>query len=176
MDQKPTVTVSGLSRPNMPIEEALIETRIGMIPEGLPFEVGSDGRPDGILNEIAKLTLDHFIKKERIIEQIKVKFDFQSARYGTGILFSGLWTTHKFINASEKNEYLSKVDLTKKDKYHIGVKNVNIYNAWFDPVADYDDAIDCVYMEEMSSSEFKARFFDEKGKPIENYINLEAVH
>lgn len=33
MDQKPTVTVSGLSRPNMPIEEALIETRIGMIPE-----------------------------------------------------------------------------------------------------------------------------------------------
>jgi hypothetical protein len=47
----------------------------------LPISVEADGKPDGIMLNLAKYTLDHFIYKEAITKEIRLHMDYSRARY-----------------------------------------------------------------------------------------------
>ncbi|MDR0651171.1 MAG: hypothetical protein LBG59_07440 [Candidatus Peribacteria bacterium] len=62
------------------------------------------------------------------------------------------------------------------DTYHVTIQSINPRLCWFDNVADYDDAVDCIMGEIISEDEFRTKFFDENGKPDKKYINLDYVN
>ena len=177
MYSKPQIRANWQIIPNMTMESALIEAYQWSKPAWLPIEVATEWRPDGIQTEMAKQTLQHFIRVEHIEEEINVRADYSKAKYWTCCLFSWLTVDSKILAVKWSNDYIAdkKLKVRKIDQYHITIKDINPRNVRFDDVAKFDDAEDCIWKETISENMFKTRYFDWKWKPMEWYINLDHV-
>lgn len=161
---------------NMPIEQSLIEMRVGLIPQTLAYRIVPDGRPNVDILEPAKYVLDFFVDRENVMKEIR-KRDYDKAKYGTGILYSWLWVETKIINDAEWEWgfYNTKYKEKKINIRHIGVKNVPIRKFWADEKAlTIEDAMDCVYQEDLSVEDLRMRYLkdwdDKKSIKWFNYV------
>lgn len=170
--RKTRVKYNGIIDPNFSWEKILIETYIWTLPAGIPIKVQSDWRVDWILLELAKYTLEHYIEKERIIKILKTQIDYEKAKYWTAMVYSGLWNSVKFYGKKDKN---GKTKPEKVSINHIWIKNISIYDVWFDETArEYEDAMDCIYQEVIREEEYNARYKDNK-KELTQYKHLDEV-
>ena len=174
---KPSYKWNWQVAPTLKVEEALIEASIGMQDAQLPINVEADWKPDGIMLQLARYTLDHFIYKERITQEIRLHMDYSRARYWTAVLFSGLELSSKFI-AKESNDWYfnPKWELERIEELHVKIKDVPIRQAYFDDTAKrYEEAVDCIYEEFLPIDEYKLRYLDDNWKSKKNFTNAEYV-
>ena len=174
---KPSYKWNWQVAPTLKIEEALIEASIWMQDAQLPINVEADWKPDGIMLQLARYTLDHFIYKERITQEIRLHMDYSRARYWTAVLFSGLELSSKFI-AKESNDWYfnPKWELERIEELHVKIKDVPIRQAYFDDTAKrYEEAVDCIYEEFLPIDEYKLRYLDDNWKSKKNFTNAEYV-
>lgn len=174
---KPSYKWNWQVAPTLKIEEALIETAIGMQDLQLPITVEADWKPDGIMLSLAKYTLDHFIYKENITQEIKLHMDYSRARYWTAVLFSWLELDSRFIADEDNQDYFNpKWKLKRIEQLRVKIKDVPIRQAYFDDTAKrFDEAVDCIYEEYLSIDEYKLRYLDDNWKSKENFTNAEYV-
>ena len=174
---KPSYKWNWQVAPTLKVEEALIEASIWMQDAQLPINVEADWKPDGIMLQLARYTLDHFIYKERITQEIRLHMDYSRARYWTAVLFSGLELSSKFI-AKESNDWYfnPKWELERIEELHVKIKDVPIRQAYFDDTAKrYEEAVDCIYEEFLPIDEYKLRYLDDNWKSKKNFTNAEYV-
>jgi len=174
---KPSYKWNWQVAPTLKIEEALIEASIGMQDAQLPVNVEADWKPDWIMLQLAKYTLDHFIYKEKITQEIRLHMDYSRARYWTAILYSWLEVSSKFI-AKESNDWYfnPKWELERLEELHVKIKDVPIKQAYFDETAKrYEEAVDCIYEEYLPIDEYKLRYLDDNWKSKKNFTNAEYV-
>ena len=174
---KPSYKWNWQVAPTLKVEEALIEASIWMQDAQIPINVEADWKPDGIMLQLARYTLDHFIYKERITQEIRLHMDYSRARYWTAVLFSGLELSSKFI-AKESNDWYfnPKWELERIEELHVKIKDVPIRQAYFDDTAKrYEEAVDCIYEEFLPIDEYKLRYLDDNWKSKKNFTNAEYV-
>lgn len=174
---KPSYKWNWQVAPTLKIEEALIEASIWMQDAQLPINVEADGKPDGIMLQLAKYTLDHFIYKEKLTQEIRLHMDYSRARFGTAVLFSWLELDSRFI-ADESNDWYfnPKGKLKRIEQLHVKIKDVPIRQAYFDDTAHrYEEAVDCIYEEYLPIDEYKLRYLDDNWKSKKNFTNAEYV-
>ena len=177
MYAKPTIWPNWQIIPHMTMEYALIETYQWSKQAWLPIEVATEWRPNWILAEMARQTLQHFIRIEEIENNINIEADFAKAKYWTCCLFSWLDVDSRFIAEKWNNDYIAekKSKLRKVSQYHITIKNIDPRNVWFDDVPKFKDAEDCIWRETISVNEFKTRFYEADWKPVKWYVNVDHV-
>nr|DAS95528.1 MAG TPA: hypothetical protein [Caudoviricetes sp.] len=125
---------------------------------------------------IAKYTMDHFIYKESIVKEIRLRVDYSRARYGTAVVFSGLELKSKFVAKENSGYFNPDGELERVDSLHIRVKDIPIRKAYFDDSAKrYEDAIDCIYEEDISLDEYKLRYLEIDGKSRKGFKNADTV-
>lgn len=173
----PRSTWNWLAVPTLKMEEALIEASVGMQDLTLPISVEADGRADWIQMQLAKYTLDHFIYKEKIAQEIRLHMDYTRARYGTAVLFSWMEYRSKFIAKEDESGYFNpKGEVEHIEELHIKMKDIPVRNAYFDDTAyRYEDAVDCIYEERLSIDEYKLRYLNVKWESKEYFTNAEYV-
>ena len=174
---KPSYKWNWQVAPILKIEEALIEASIWMQDSQLPISVECDGKADWVMLQLAKYTLDHFIYKEKLTQEIRLHMDYSRARYWTAILFSGLELSSKYI-AKESNDWYfnPKWELERIEQLHVKIKDVPIRQAYFDDTAHrYEEAVDCIYEEYLPIDEYKLRYLDDNWKSKKNFTNAEYV-
>ena len=174
---KPSYKWNWQSVPNLKMEEALIEASIWMQDAQLPINVEADWKPDWIMLNLAKYTLDHFIYKEAITKEIRLHMDYSRARYWTAVLFSWLELESKFV-ADENNDWYfnPKWSLKRIEQLHVKIKDIPIRQAYFDDTAKrYEECVDCIYEEYLSLDEYKLRYLDDNGKSKSDFTNAEYV-
>lgn len=174
---KPSYKWNWQVAPTLKVEEALIEASIWMQDAQLPINVEADWKSDGIMLQLARYTLDHFIYKEKITQEIRLHMDYSRARYWTAVLFSGLELSSKFI-AKESNDWYfnPKWELERIEELHVKIKDVPIRQAYFDDTAKrYEEAVDCIYEEFLPIDEYKLRYLDDNWKSKKNFTNAEYV-
>ena len=173
---KPTMKGNGQISPNLKIEEALIEASIWTQDASIPINIEADGKADGTMMNIAKYTMDHFIYKESIVKEIRLRVDYSRARYGTAVVFSGLELKSKFVAKENSGYFNPDGELERVDSLHIRVKDIPIRKAYFDDSAKrYEDAIDCIYEEDISLDEYKLRYLEIDGKSRKGFKNADTV-
>lgn len=174
---KPSYKWNWQVAPTLKVEEALIEASIWMQDAQLPINVEADWKPDGIMLQLARYTLDHFIYKEKITQEIRLHMDYSRARYWTAILFSGLELSSKFIADEDNQDYFNpKWKLKRIEELHVKIKDVPIRQAYFDDTAKrYEEAVDCIYEEFLPIDEYKLRYLDDNWKSKKNFTNAEYV-
>lgn len=174
---KPKFKVNWQVSPNLKIEEALIEASIGMQDAQIPINVESDGKTDGIMLNLAKYALDHFIYKEKIEQEVRLHMDYSRARYWTAILYSWMELKSKFVASENNNWYFNpKWEVERIEELHVRIKDVPIRNAYFDDTARrWEDCVDCIYEEFLSVDEYKLRYLDDNGKSKPYFTNAENV-
>jgi len=164
-------TKDGKTNVNMPMEQNIVELYLGLKTSLLSYRVVSDGEVDGAILELNRHLLDHFIKKEEVLKELK-RYYYDKAKYGFGILMSGVWFDTQIMPTG--NEYFntnSKVNF--KDVYHIGVKNIPIRKIWFDEKAlTTDDTMDCIYQEDVSIEEFRLRYANKEDKGFKYVMSV----
>lgn len=174
---KPSFKWNWQVAPNLKIEEALIEASIGMQEAQLPISVEADWKPDWIMLNLAKYTLDHFIYKEAITKEIRLHMDYSRARYWTAVLFSWLELSSKFVAKDTNDWYFNpKWELERIEELHVKVKDIPIRQAYFDDTAKrFEECVDCIYEEYLSLDEYKLRYLDDNGKSKSDFTNAEYV-
>lgn len=172
----PFIKGNGQVQPMIKLEEALIEAYIGTQDSSLPINVEADGKPDGVMLKLAQYTLDHFIYTEEVVQEIRLFVDYNKARYGTGIVFSGLEIQSQFVAKDSTSYFGNEDDLERIDSVHIKVRDVPIKDAYFDESARrIDDAVDCIYQEWLSLDEYKCRYLELDGKSRKGFVNADKV-
>ena len=174
---KPSYKWNWQVAPTLKIEEALIEASIGMQDAQLPINVEADWKPDWIMLQLAKYTLDHFIYKEKITQEIRLHMDYSRARYWTAILFSWLELSSKYIADEDNDWYFNPKGWLKRiEELRVKIKDVPIRQAYFDDTAHrYEEAVDCIYEEYLPIDEYKLRYLDDNWKSKKNFTNAEYV-
>lgn len=136
----------------------------------LPISVKPEWKnADSYMLDTAKYLIDYFVRKEEILDEI-VDFKMSRAIIWTGVLMSWIWETvcTNNIPSWEWDIYNRTFKTVTKPKYHIGVKNVSIWDIWFDETATKaNDIKRCVYRERMDIEQFRKTF---KWKAWFNYI------
>lgn len=76
----------------------ILEQMIGEEGVKLPYKIEPEGKnADSTALEMSRYTLDFFINKEDVITEI-IDFRWDRGKYGTGILFSGIWESRTVNN------------------------------------------------------------------------------
>lgn len=174
----PSYKWSWMAIPNLKMEEALIEASVWMQDTALPITVEADGRADWVQTALAKYTLDHFIYKEEIVQELKLRMDYTRARYWTAVLYSGMELRSKYVASDKQDKWYfnPKGNVERLEELHVVIKDVPIRNAYFDDTATrFKDAVDCIYEEWLSIDEYKLRYLDDDGKSKEYFTNAEYV-
>lgn len=172
----PFLKSNGQIQPMIKLEEALIEAYVGTQDGAIPINVEGDGKPDGMMLKLAQYTLDHFIYKERIVNEIRLHVDYNKAKYGTAIVFSGLEIRSQFVAKNSSLYHTDDHELERIDSVHIKVRDVPIRNAYFDNTAKrLEDAVDCIYEEWLSIDEYKCRFLEIGGGSRAPFVNADKV-
>lgn len=169
-------SLDGKAVVNMPIEQNQIEMYQGQINPLLNFSIDPEWRADVGQLMMSKAALDHFIKKEKILPQIRV-WDYQSAQYGSGILGVTVDQEVKLQWEASDDEFYSEDWKSKKiSLWHIGIKNIPIRKVWFDErPTSFDDCMDCIYEEDMGIEEFRLKFLNEDGSDLKPFKHIKAV-
>ncbi len=115
--------------------------------------------------DTAKYLVDHFVRKEEIIDEI-VDFKMDRAIYGTWVLESSIWET-VCVNSVPNGDgdiYNRSFKTTTKPKYHIGIRNVPIWDIWFDETATKASNVRrAIRRERMDIEQFRKTFMGKKG-------------
>lgn len=136
----------------------------------IPIQIKPEWKnADSYMLDTAKYTMDYFIRKEEILDEI-VDFKMSRAIVWTWILFSWIWET-VCTNSTPNWEwdiYNKSFKTISKPKYHIWVKNIPIWDIWLDDTATKPSDIKrAIRRERMDIEEFRKRY---KGKKWFNYI------
>jgi len=165
----------GRANPHIPMEQELIEAYIGGLPDALPVRVKSTGRVNGWQLQMAEAILEHFIQRENTREEIS-DWDEKKARYGTGILFSGVRQDSQYVTTNIDSFYDDEATQELKKVYHIGIKTVDIRKVWFDERArKYKDCMDCIRQEDITIEDFRMRYMKDNETPIDWFKYIESV-
>lgn len=153
----------GKASVNIPIEQNIIEQKIGEKDKPVSYIIEPNGAADINLLEPIKYTMDYFIKKERVYEIVN-EWKYEKGTYGTGILFSGVWSEVRRYSDTETEGGF--YDASFKDSveliWHIGLKNIDIWDFWMDEKAlKIEDAMDCIIRENISIEDLRLRFGNE---------------
>ena len=62
------------------------------------------------------------MERESSISEVE-RFDNLKARYGTGILRSGIWIENKYVSEDNDGYFDTNPEMSRKEIYHIGVKS-----------------------------------------------------
>lgn len=148
----------------------MLEQHLGEEGFKIPFEVRPVGKEtDAKALDVCRHTLDHFIQLEEVIDEL-IDFKWDRGRTGTGILKNDVWATRTVNNVPKDGaatgfEFEQSISVT----YHVGVKNVNFWDFWWDERATkWKDCRRCVHREVMDIQEFRATF---SGRPGFKYVD-----
>lgn len=169
-------SMDGKAVVNMPIEQNQIEMYQWQINPTLNYSVEPEGRADVWQLMLSKVALDHFIKKENVLREIRRR-DYNSAKYGSGILWVTIDQEVKLSWEANDDEFYSDDWKEKRiTLWHIGIKDIPIKKVWFDErPLQYDDCMDLVYEEDLGIEEFRLKFLDENGKEKKPFKHILAV-
>lgn len=152
------------------ITRNIIEQQIWEEWLSLPIKVKPEWKnADSYMLDTAKYLVDYYIRKEEIIDEI-VDFKVDRAITWTWILESWIWTTICVNNVPnwEWSIYNTGFKQDIKTKYHIWIRNVSIWDIWFDETATKISNIRrCIRRERMDIVEFRKTF---SKKPWFKYI------
>ena len=82
----------------------------------------------------------------------------------------------KFVAKKNAGYFNPDGELERVDSLHIRVKDIPIRKAYFDDSAKrYEDAIDCIYEEDISLDEYKLRYLEVDGKSRKGFKNADTV-
>lgn len=137
----------------------------------LPIQIKPEWKnADSYMVDTAKYVVDYYIRKEEILDEI-VDFKMDRAIYWTWVLFSWIWETVVTNNIpnSEWDIYNKGFKTITKPKYHIWIKNIPIWDVWFDETAVKSSAIRrAIWRERIDIEEFRKTY---EWKTWFNYIN-----
>lgn len=169
-------SMDGRAEVNMPIEQNQIEMYQWQINPLLNYSIEPEGRTETTELLLAKYTLDHMIEAENVLGEIRLR-DYQSAKYGTGILSEAITSESRIEWDSSDTEYYAEEYKEKKVTLrHIGIKNIPIRKVWFDENArNVEQCMDCIYEEDMSIEAFRLRFLDEDDNEIKGFKYIKSV-
>jgi len=116
------------------------------------------------------------LEAENVLGEIRLR-DYQSAKYGTGILSEAITSESRIEWDSSDTEYYADEYKEKKVTLrHIGIKNIPIRKVWFDENArNVEQCMDCIYEEDMSIEAFRLRFLDEDDNEIKGFKYIKSV-
>ena len=144
----------------------IIEQQMGEEWLTLPIAVKPEWKnADSYMVDTAKYLIDHFVRKEEIIDEI-VDFKMDRAIYGTGVLESSIWETvcTNSVPNGDGDIYNKSFKTVSKPKYHIGIRNVPIWDVWFDETATKASNIRrAIRRERMDIEQFRKTFMNKKG-------------
>lgn len=93
----------GKAAVNIPIEQNIIEQKIGEKSGPIAYIIEPNGEADINILEPIKYTMDYFIKKEDVLQVIN-EWKFEKGTYGSGLLFSGVWSEVRMYSEIENDE------------------------------------------------------------------------
>lgn len=127
----------------------------------LPITVKPEWKnADSYMLDTSKYLIDYFVRKEEILDEI-VDFKMSRAIVWTWVLMTWIRQTVCTNNIPnwEWDIYNKTFKTITKPKYHIGIKNVSIWDVWFDETATKaSDIRRCVYRERMDIEQFRETF------------------
>ena len=147
----------------------ILEQHMGENGFTFPFKIEPEGKEtDSTALEIAKYCMDHFLRVEDVVSEI-IDFRWDMGVYGTGFLYDGIWITQNVNNTpTEGDIYAQTWEQTKTTQYHIGLKNWNIWDIWFDERAKRSkDIRRAIFREKIDIDEFRSKYL---GRPGFKYI------
>lgn len=128
----------------------------------LPITVKPEWKnADSYMLDTSKYLIDYFVRKEEILDEI-VDFKMSRAIVWTWVLMTWIRQTvcTNSIPNWEWDIYNKTFKTVTKPKYHIGIKNVSIWDVWFDETATKaSDIRRCVYRERMDIEQFRETFW-----------------
>ena len=161
---------------NMPIEQNQIEMYQWQINPTLNYSVDPEGRTNVNQLILSKVVLDHFVKKEWVLKQIRRR-DYNSGKYWSWILGVTIDKEVKDKWKSSDDEFYSDTWIKKRiTLWHLWIKDIPLKKVWFDERPnEYEDCIDCIYEEDESIEEFRMKFTDEDGNDLKPFKHIMAV-
>jgi hypothetical protein len=152
------------------IDRNILEQHIGEEGFKLPYKIVPVGKhADSDAIEITRHTVDFYVKKEDVIGEI-IDFRWDRGKYGTGFLDSSIWLTRVVNNEPKDGDFQAgEFEESVSLHYHIGLRNANIWDVWFDERAGkWKDVKRCITRRRMDIEEFRATY---SGKPGFKYID-----
>ena len=148
---------------NIPIEQNIIEQKIWEKGWTIKYIIEPNWEADINILEPVKYTMDYFIKKENVVEELW-EWKYEKWTYWTWWLFSWVWSEVR--RYSDVEEEWAFYDTNFKDTteliWHIWVKNIDIWDFWMDEKAlRIEEAMDCIIRENISIEELRLRYWNE---------------
>lgn len=167
-DAKVPKSRTGKAEVNIPLEQVLVETYIGM-QNKLQFSVkNTTGKLDYDYRWLYENVFDHFFTREMCATQIR-RYRRQKAKLGTGVLLSSPTFEKRAIYDWKDTKFFSKDSKTTiRNMRHIWLKHIDIEMAYFDEWANqYSECMDCIRVEDVRREEFQANYWDDPDFDIE---------
>lgn len=161
----------GLSDVKYPLTSTTIRNKLAdelSVPANITFS--PTGRDDFDKIDITQIVWNHVWRMAKTDEEI-TKAMMGRSIFGTYVWFEGLETTSRFIQEPVEVDEEKELKFEKKKLINSRLvgRAVDVRKFWIDPVADFEDAEDCIEEEIVSLAKI------EEWKNNQNYKNLDKV-